>query len=320
MIVLTAQGWASVPIEMESLGNGLYQNKNEETLDEPGYAGIWATDGCDSTYVDIGIVEVTGMWATGEDCVLSSRVYAALKTSSATYLTVTTGLIPNDDNAAAAKLRWTGEGEEVPGNRRERRVDKSAVGHKTLTASCCDVSLTANVWILHISMVTPSGTTPLPGVNEFTFSAETVGNLTLNVKASVAPTGAATLIKTFCQLSVGNIAGSSKSSSVLQVTGDNLLQTYTFTGLPPDNSSFGNKSATVTFNAIQADQASYEVFYLRDQKNHPGSKAGIYPNWYYYWEQTTANQADGNMTYVSQGVTQYSHVDDGIRMSDDIFN
>jgi hypothetical protein len=70
-------------------------------------------------------------------------------------------------------------------------------------------------------------------------------------------------------------------------SGDNLLATVTFTGLPVNNAAFGSKKASLYFNACKQDEKSYEIFFAKWGYNHPGGQSTD-PNWFYYWK-------DGNV-------------------------
>jgi hypothetical protein len=85
--------------------------------------------------------------------------------------------------------------------------------------------------------------------------------------------------------------------------GDELLATVTFTGLPPANSAFGKKTAAFYVDSVLIAIRDYEVFYLKDETNHPGTNTD-WPNWFYYWTQTSANY--GTMNYRATGT---SHCD-----------
>ncbi len=163
------------------------------------------------------------------------------------------------------------------------------------------------VRIVKIEFITPNGdpvSSPVDsgdGQNEFTFSSATPGVLTMNLKAKVTPTSAASKI-TNCYFTVGNIGSSVKNWAVDNPNGEavsnggNLTATVSFTGLPDNNSDFGKKSATVSWTGIVCDTKNYEVFFPKEATNHPGGQVGS-PNWYYYWSQTSANKSNTTMVY-----------------------
>lgn len=146
------------------------------------------------------------------------------------------------------------------------------------------------------------------GANEFTFSAATPGVLTMKLKAKVRGLGSlqpAERAKFRFELDgIGNSIlawdANNNPGGQAMVTGDFIVATATYTGLPQNNNDFGSKKARVRYgnhpNAIA--EATYEVFFPRDAKNHPNGLTGwpqcYYdyinpPNWYFYWTQTTAN-------------------------------
>ncbi len=91
-----------------------------------------------------------------------------------------------------------------------------------------------------------SGSVP-DGANEFTFSAVNSGVLTLKLKAHVTPSGIADQIKDQVHFTVDGIGASTLAWNTSNLggkptaSGDNLLATVTFTGLPANNSDFGAK-------------------------------------------------------------------------------
>ena len=80
-------------------------------------------------------------------------------------------------------------------------------------------------------------------------------------------------------------------------SGDYLLATVTFTGLPSDNSAFGSKMAAVYCDGNKQDEESYEVFYPATEVNHPAGTPTD-PNWFFYYKQ---NAGGGPYTYTSVG-------------------
>src|SRR5262249_4981808 len=67
------------------------------------------------------------------------------------------------------------------------------------------------------------------------------------------------------------------------ISGNTLVATATFTGLPTHNRDFGNKLAELKFNDITVDSARTQMFYEATALQHPGSTAGP-PNWFYYYQ------------------------------------
>jgi len=173
-----------------------------------------------------------------------------------------------------------------------------------------DTTITAVFeWDPVIEMVTPAGdpvnkaTQSGDGQNEFTYSTASPGILTMNLKARVTPSCVADLIKDQCRFTVDPIAGSTLDWDTANpggkptVSGDELLATVRFTGLPANNTAFGRKKAAIYFNASKKDEENYEVFFPRDKANHPG---GSDPNWFYYWSQVYVN---ANVHYVAAAGT-----------------
>ena len=158
--------------------------------------------------------------------------------------------------------------------------------------------------VVRIEMITPAGdpvnlpvdggdgTGNVPdGANEFTFSAAMPGLLTLKLKARVAPSGIAHQIKDQVHFTVDGIGASAMAWNDVNpggkptTSGDNMLATVTFTGLPAHNSGFGAKEATVCFNGNKMDENKYEVFYNGFACNHPEADNEKTPNWFHYYKQ-----------------------------------
>jgi hypothetical protein len=73
--------------------------------------------------------------------------WVAVKTNSTTdFVTVSAVLCPNDPNGASL-LTWSG-GQAVPGNPLARQVPRNVSAKTIVTASCCNTSYTAAVWII----------------------------------------------------------------------------------------------------------------------------------------------------------------------------
>jgi hypothetical protein len=285
-----------IEVSMEALGDGYYDNSDWVPLEVPGYIEIWAGyDDEDSDVKQIDVVQLLSMGPTDFDY-NQDRNYLIYKTESYDYATVTAYLNPNDDAVAAAVLSWSG-GDPVAGHPRQRQVKKWVVAKTPITVSCCSVTNTVTIWVIKIYLIRPSRdpvSLPCEGENEFTFTAANPGVLTINLEAQVDPAGAADLAKGACCFLTDTIAGSTRSWSSRDSSGDSLVQTVTFTGLPAANSSFGAKTAQVYFNGLMRDEQSYEVFFdgSSSAKNHPGAGAGVTPNWFFYWKQTSANAGD----------------------------
>lgn len=149
-----------------------------------------------------------------------------------------------------------------------------------------------------ITFVTPAGdpeTAPNDvqgdGQNEFTFTSEPTGTITLNLKVSVSPSGIASTLAQYAYFGVGNIIGSSQAAwaagnemGKASAAGDYLVATVVFTGLPDSNAGFGRKTATIDIGNGKSISTDYEVFFPKLEANHTGEGAGTVPNWYYYWK------------------------------------
>ena len=183
------------------------------------------------------------------------------------------------------------------------------------------VYLAVEASVLKVDLVTPAGdpvNSPVDsgdGQNEFTFSTNSTGVLTMNLKAQVTPSGVASLITDKVHFTVDAISGSTMAWDAANpggkptASGDYLLATATFTGLPADNTSFGSKMAAVYCDSSKQDENAYEVFFPKSENNHPGADSGITPNWYYYWAGTAVSGYDltsGIYSYTNGGAGDYA--------------
>lgn len=164
---------------------------------------------------------------------------------------------------------------------------------------------------------TNPGSTP-DGANEFTFSTASTGVLTMNLKATV--TGYSSLSaadKASYVFELDAISGSTfawdtnnQNGTPANPSGDTLTATATYTGLPADNSAFGLKKARIKKGSSVEAEASFEVFFPRDETNHPVS--GPFPdgtpkNWFVYWLQTvTPLGPNPQIVYKNSGGNQYN--------------
>ena len=90
------------------------------------------------------------------------------------------------------------------------------------------------------------------------------------------------------------ISGSTLTSDPNPPAGPEI--TFTYTRLPASNSEFGNHTLTLSHPDVPgADHQTVQIFFPRDATNHPGTGSGVTPNWYYYWDQTSATY--GTHTY-----------------------
>lgn len=159
-----------------------------------------------------------------------------------------------------------------------------------------DCSDTCIVRVVKVELVTPGGdpvSAPSDsgdGQNEFTYSSDSPGVLTMSLKAKVTPSVAAAEVAGACRFRVGSIGVSVREwspanpSGQAVASGDSLVATVTFTGLPKSNSDFGRKTASITFDGVPCDEREYEVFFPKEARNHPIGQADS-PNWFYYWKQ-----------------------------------
>ena len=152
------------------------------------------------------------------------------------------------------------------------------------------------------------------GANEFTFSKAAPGVLTMKLKAQIPGLSAMpaaeqekfTFELPFIGISSfewapGNVLG------IPTINGDFITATATYTGLPQNNTDFGLKIARVKFEGNNVGEAKFEVFFPRDEKNHPGNGAGSDPNWYYYWGQVAGGTTD--LAYGGHHASRFGYYD-----------
>ncbi|HZF47777.1 MAG TPA: hypothetical protein VE093_03955 [Polyangiaceae bacterium] len=180
-----------------------------------------------------------------------------------------------------------------------------------------------------ITLVTPAGdpvsapnsTQGADGQNEFTFSAATPGVLTMNLKARVDPSGCAASVQERVRFQVTPIGASvmawdpANPNGRPTVSGDFLLATVTFTGLPAQNADFGAKVVTLTLDGASHRTANCEVFFPKNAQNHPNPEQGTTPNWFFYWMQVMSSPGHvryggagpGNLLGEARGMTKWSY-------------
>ena len=159
-------------------------------------------------------------------------------------------------------------------------------------------SLSVDFTFYDISLITPAGD-PVEapkdsgeGQNEFTFNNANPGKLTIELKAKVSPGSAAGYAASEADFEVSEIAGSTLSWKLtedkkIKVKGDTLEATAEFKNLPTNNSAFGSKTATLTYE-FKNKTNPYEVFFHKTATNHPEctvENCENCPNWFYYWKQ-----------------------------------
>lgn len=143
-----------------------------------------------------------------------------------------------------------------------------------------------------VSSPVEAGTIPanIPdGANEFTFSDAASGVLTIKLKAKVPDMSlmppAERAKFTFEVDPIGSSTLTwDRPGGKATVSGDFITATATFTGLPENNTDFGLKKARVKHDGNNAGEAEFEVFFPKNEKNHPGDGSGVTPNWFYYWK------------------------------------
>lgn len=234
------------------------------------------------------------------------------------------------DSYPGGTVVWSSNPAGISGTGRSLSFNPSrlSAGEYVVTARSTRFSSlrdTCIVRIFEIELVTPSGdpvSAPSDsgdGQNEFTYSSDSPGVLTMNLKARVTPSDAALEIADSCVFRVESIGDSVKAwnaanpSGRAVSSGGSLIATVTYTGLPKRNLNFGKKTASVMFKGIVCDENNYEVFFPRDAANHPGEEAST-PNWFYYWGQVSGER---NIVYAGsagwdkqgeiKGMTQWSY-------------
>jgi len=163
----------------------------------------------------------------------------------------------------------------------------------------------------------PNDTPNADGRNEFTYDAAAPGVLTINLKVLVKPTGTAGLtghdgvkFAERCEFALPTIAGSNfvwdaaNPGGKSNATGEHMLAKATYTTLPALNSEFGLKEAEFKCDnkTDVLPKAEFEVFYMAQEKNHPGGDP-TQPNWFHYYKQ---NEGGADYTYDAAASTSHS--------------
>lgn len=156
--------------------------------------------------------------------------------------------------------------------------------------------------------------------NEYTFSTDTPGVLTMTLRAAVTPAGKVGEAQPRVSFEVDAIGGSTLTwdgagdGSATTIAGDKVEAVATFTGLPANNSDFGTKTVKLKLDGAVVDTRTCEVFFPRDEKNHPNPGQGTTPNWFFYWLQlvgvANVNYAGASGSGKSgevRGITQWSY-------------
>jgi hypothetical protein len=95
------------------------------------------------------------------------------------------------------------------------------------------------------------------------------------------------------------------------VSGEHVIAKATYTTLPTLNSEFGLKQAEFKCDSDTTvlPKADFEVFFMKEEKNHPGIGAGTTPNWYFYWAGTAVSGYDltsGTYSFAVGGAGDYA--------------
>jgi len=171
-------------------------------------------------------------------------------------------------------------------------------------------STNLNVNVIKVTRITPAnspvtatvdgadGTAGTAGANEYTFSTNSSGIITLKLKAKVD--GLSTMdvaTQNAFRFDVEAVGDSTLAWEATNpngqptINGDFLEATVTFTGLPTSNSGFGLKTAKVKFYSEEVP-TEFEVFFAKEENNHPGTGNGSTSNWYYYWASNAVSGYD----------------------------
>ena len=145
------------------------------------------------------------------------------------------------------------------------------------------------------------------GQNEFTYSAAAQGVLTMDMKVLVKPTGTAGVtghdgvkFSDRCFYKLPSINGSTfawdgaNAGGKSAASGEHLIAKTTYTTLPAANTDFGPKQAEFECDGHTDTLAKgdFEVFYMGQEKNHPGGDP-THPNWFHYYRLNEGGTAYG---------------------------
>jgi hypothetical protein len=123
------------------------------------------------------------------------------------------------------------------------------------------------------------------GQNEFTFSANIPGVLTMPLKVSTDPSTAAQYVTDRVTFEVASIGTANPVYTPVGASNGCLVCTATVTGMPTNNADFGKRVASVKYRGTVNKSTYYEVFFLKFGLNHPTcSTCSGCPNWFYYWK------------------------------------
>jgi hypothetical protein len=148
-----------------------------------------------------------------------------------------------------------------------------------------------------------AGSSVTDGANEFTFPSASNGVLTIQFKAGATGISDLNSIVGDVTFSIDNVGqaptwATGNSGGQATVSGNHLVATATFTGLPSSNSGFGEKTVKLLYDGDVVEEKVIEVFYPRDADNHPGgdqtpasSGSSRAPNWFYYWNDAIGSSS-----------------------------
>jgi len=171
------------------------------------------------------------------------------------------------------------------------------------------------------------------GQNEFTYSAAAQGVLTIDMTVLVKPTGTAGItghdgvkFSDRCFYKLPSINGSTfawdgaNTGGKSAASGEHLTAKATYTNLPAANTDFGLKQAEFECDGHtdSLPKGDFEVFYMGQEKNHPGGDP-THPNWFHYYKQ---NEGGGAYGYDGTAGTSYSGAGAGegsIRIADNAY-
>lgn len=98
---------------------------------------------------------------------------------------------------------------------------------------------------------------------------------------------------------------------------DYSAMSYIHKGLPSANTGFGDHQMVMKVDGSQSQVANFRLFFSRTAINWPGND-GVTPNWFHYWNMTTATY--GSPVYVSgsrcqtvyEGGKWVAHIEDDV--------
>jgi len=159
-------GWAGNYIDPTNEQDTTFSHTWEaHGTDSEGITGtIWFKDckgnllcppASDSVTIEVTIPILQSLSLVSGATSLDPTNCAVVKTND--YVILQAALYPNTTNAASL-LSWSG-GEAVPGNLFQRRVSRATSAMTTVTASCCETSISENVWIVWADLTVKVGGT-----------------------------------------------------------------------------------------------------------------------------------------------------------------